>query len=79
MAEAEGVRDLAKRSSRELEPAHGPVEVGTGDLGRVLSVDDAGLRGLRLIQQSGIDSHMSTVPRQQTKTTRQARERENRV
>ena len=64
VTEAEGVGDLAKRPSRELEPAHGPVEVSAGDLRRVLSVDNAGLGGLRLIQQSGIDSHMSTVPRQ---------------
>ena len=69
VTEAEGVRDLAKRPSRELEPAHGPVEIRAGDLGRVLSVDDAGLGGLRLTQQIRIDSHMSTVPRQQTNTT----------
>ncbi len=64
VAEAELPGDLAQRPARQLEPAYRPVEFAAEDLRVVLSSNDASLRGSRLSQQTRVQRHASTIPRQ---------------
>ena len=51
VTQAELLGDLAQRASRQLEPAYRPVELDPGDVGSLLSVEGASLRGPGLTQQ----------------------------
>lgn len=48
VTDAEFFGYLAQRSSGKLEPAYRPVELGAGDFGVMLSIDEASLGGPRL-------------------------------
>ena len=62
MAQAKGLCDLAERCAPELEPTHRAVELGACNVCRLLGVDDAGFGCSGLVQQVGIERHVSTVP-----------------
>lgn len=66
MAQAKGSCDLAERCARELEPTHCAVELCACNVRGLFGVDDAGFGCSGLIQQIGIERHVSTVPRHMT-------------
>jgi hypothetical protein len=57
VAKAQRFGDLAQRAPRELQPAHGVVEVRPGHVGGPFGVDEARLGSTRVVQQFLVDRH----------------------